>query len=496
VHRGAGPGGLLSSRPVIRPRPAALLLLALLAPGVRARQDGSRLDAVQRQVTGLAEDHRALHELALDGPLAERLDLDYGVALRLLALQLEDDIGHARTLRSESARLYLRAELDGTQRAFARLRYEYLDWRKGDSLDGRGDRWEDPVLDRAWYEVATRPDWTSGAARLKVGRQFVEWGDGLTLSNVLDAGRIETRTGDWTFSGLVGATVRDEVVDFDGTRPDFDRDTRRFVIGTRLLYEGARHRPYLLFLSQCDRNDKGPYPELDDFGRDAPTLVQTHSRYAGLGITGSLGVAVRYRLEGVLEWGRTWSDPRDDRGLAARPTRDRIRAHAAHAGLTWLLRDRRDSRFDLDLLAGSGDADRRDAHDTFGGNRRNTPDRSFNSLGFVYTGLALAPQIANLHAVQASFSSAPWADGPASLRRLRLGLDGFAFAKADPDAPMGFATLDRRWIGAEVDGILDWTVLSDLTVNLRLGLFLPGDALPPGTDDPRTFLLAGVTYAF
>jgi hypothetical protein len=43
---------------------------------------------------------------------------------------------------------------------------------------------------------------------------------------------------------------------------------------------------------------------------------------------------------------------------------------------------------------------------------------------------------------------------------------------------------------------MSWRILSDLSLDLRYGVFLPGDAMPDTEDDVRQFIYTGVTYAF
>ena len=61
---------------------------------------------------------------------------------------------------------------------------------------------------------------------------------------------------------------------------------------------------------------------------------------------------------------------------------------------------------------------------------------------------------------------------------------------------MNVTTTDDSFIGGEIDVGLDWRFTSDLSLILRYGVFLPGEAMPSGQDDPRHFFFTGVTYAF
>jgi hypothetical protein len=175
---------------------------------------------------------------------------------------------------------------------------------------------------------------------------------------------------------------------------------------------------------------------------------------------------------------------------------EQIEAYAGILALTYLLRDARDTRIDLELIAGSGDGDRFDSADTFAGNRRGTKDRSFNSLGYVYTGLALVPDPANLLLVHVGPSSHPLRGVASLFDGLYLGLDGFLFFKIEHDAPINVRTQGDTFVGGEVDLNADWRITSDVTATIRYGVFIAGPAMPRDQNDCRNFFYAGLTYAF
>jgi hypothetical protein len=201
-------------------------------------------------------------------------------------------------------------------------------------------------------------------------------------------------------------------------------------------------------------------------------------------------------VEIVHEFGEGLSNSFDTAtGLAVSQTTEDIDAWAGLLGVSYLLRDEADSRIDLEVIGGSGDKDRFDSADTFGGNRSRTDDHAFNSLGYVNTGLALAPEPSNLLALRLGFSTSPL-KGVKGFDKVRVGVSGFLFAKIDEDAPLNINTTASTFLGGEIDLFLDWRITSDLNAHVRYGVFLPGDAIPSGEDDPRHFLYAGLGYAF
>lgn len=453
---------------------------------------------LERQLRDFDANYRV--SIPQDQPIAERVFIDAGATLRFGFYSIDDDLSHGHVLRQYDGRAYARIELDGAHRFFGRLRFQWDDWNDGDSFDGEGDDFNDPVVERAWYEFDLRglerartgvsPDYNFN---IRAGKQFIIWGSGLTLSAVMWAGLAQAEFGRLVFTGVGGITSSMDVVDFDGSRPNFDDHTDRIYGGGQVEYRFDNHTPYAFFLAQIDDNS----PENDLIGGLA-TQFGYDSQYLGFGSKGSLGAAWSYRAEIVKEFGRTFSSPFDPVGGAAVPqTRDDIDAYAGILGLTYLFRDNNDSRLDIDLVGGSGDDDRLDSSDTFGGNRPGTDDTSFNSLGYVNTGVALAPEPANLLALRVGYSTTPFNRTPGFFEGLRVGVDGYLFAKIDDDAPISALTIPgERFIGGEVDVFADWRITSDVTLNTRYGVFFAGDAMPNGLDKPRQFFYVGVTYAF
>ena len=478
----------------------AALVLWGMAPAF-GQQDADVVRRLERQL----REFDSMYRLAIpsDQPIAERLLLDFGGTYRFGFYAIDAPSGETRILRQSDARLYLRAELDGAHRFFGRLRFLYNDWNGGDSFDGRGDELADPIGERYWYQFdlrgairADRGEHVPYNVNIKAGKQFVTWGSGLTLSHALYAGLLNVELADFGLIGLVGLTPSGDTVDFDGSRPGFDTDTDRVFFGGALEYRrSANHRPYVFLLAQRDHNDRDFATFASPFG-PIPTRFNYDSTYLGAGSRGSVGANLRYRVEIVHEFGEGLSNSFDTTtGLAVSQTTEDIDAWAGLLGLTYLLRDEADSRIDLEVIGGSGDEDRVDSADTFGGNRSRTDDHAFNSLGYVNTGLALAPEPSNLLALRLGFSTSPL-KGVKGFDKVRAGVSGFLFAKIDEDAPLNINTTASTFLGGEIDLFLDWRITSDLNAHVRYGVFLPGNAIPSGEDDPRHFLYAGLGYAF
>lgn len=460
----------------------------------------NRVQVLDRQLQQLDRQFRL--SVPEGQPIAERALVDAGASLRVAFFSIDDETSDAHYLRQFDGRVYARVEIDGAHRFYGRLKFQYDDWNSGQSFDGDGDDWNDPFLDRLWYEFDLRGlrraqtgEHTDYNFNVKLGKEYFYWASGLVLSQNLYGGTADVELGSFGFTALVGQTSPLETVDFDASRPAFDDDTERLFAGGMLeLRNNPNHAPYVFFMAMLDENDEGQV----NLGGAFPTRFDYDAYYAGVGSRGSLGSSLRYRAEFVYQFGESTTSSFDPVGFGPLPqTKEDISAMAGLLGLTYLVQDHSDTRLDFELLAGSGDDDRLSSSDTFGGNLPGSRDTAFNSLGYVNTGIALAPEISNLLSIRAGVSTSPLRSRGDLFRNLRVGVDGFVFMKIDEDAPISART-DRgeNFVGGEIDLFLSWRILSDLMFDVRYGLFLPGDAMPSGEDDPRQFIYLGVTYAF
>jgi len=440
-------------------------------------------------------------EVPADATFSERLLLDYGASARFGLYSIDDEGSHGHTLRQYDGRAWVRADLDGMHRVYARLKFQYDDFNTGDDFDGRGDEFRHPIGERWWYEFDLRGRERGGAETplwnvdFKVGKQFVQFGSGLALSAALIAAQLELTYGGVALDVLGGDTPFDDTVDFDVSRPGFDANVKRRFVGGLLEARGGDHVPYVYGLVQRDHNDHD-YTLYQANGVLYPTLFEYDSEYLGVGMHGSLGGPWAYQSELSLESGRALSSPIGQGGALVVQSEEDIHAWAAELQVAYAQRDARDTRTEAELIVGSGDDDRLDSADTFGGNLTGTSDRAYNSLGFAQTGYALAPDPSNLATLRLGTATSPFVGRGDALDRLRLLVDLYGFVKLDTNAPISVPTDDHRYVGAELDVGCDWALFTDVTFQARTGFFLPGDAMPSGQDDLRMFLYGSVTYVF
>lgn len=180
-------------------------------------------------------------------------------------------------------------------------------------------------------------------------------------------------------------------------------------------------------------------------------------------------------------------------------TEDDISAMAFDVVIDYLMNDPNRSRLTFEVIMASGDDDRIHSNNTFGGNAPNTTDRGFNGFGLLNTGLAFAPSVSNLILMRMGGSTFP---SPTSsvFGKLQVGTNLFVFAKLNPDAPIDEDTKDDRYLGFEADFYANWQITSDVSLAMRYGFFVPGDAIGGSitTNDGnvRHFFYSGITFGF
>ena len=480
-----------------RARLTATLTLAgaALAPCslAAAQQDQQRrLDRVIRTAESLDN-----YRLKVDTNLAvtERAQFDVGGSYTFTALFLNDSTGNSRRLFQNDAQLYARASFDGVHNAFVRVRFPYRDFSPGDSFDGRGDRWLEPFLDRYVYEFDLAKAYAAydGKAidnnfNVKVGRQFVDWGASLALSEVLISVRpTVTFQNVFTIEGLVGITP-DSTVDFDASRSQFDEKTRRGYYGIRLAATTEGGQEYYAFgLKMVDYNTG--HLLSTSVGGVTEANFDYSATYYGIGTSGAIGPDLLYQAELVWEDGHSMSDP-----LAGAQVRSKVEAYAGRGLLTYLLRDENQSRAQFEAIFATGDQDRGNSSGTANGNQPGTRDNAYNSLGFANTGLAFAPVLSNILSLRLGASTFPLKDTE-DYDSLQVGIDGFLFRKFTHGAINEPTNSQDTFLGGEFDFFVNYRVTSDFAVSMRYGVFLPGEAIT-STKHARQFFILSATLSF
>lgn len=454
----------------------------------------SRIDRFQRQLDLIQSE--TTRSLAEDVPAGQRVYFDYGGWASFNFLAVDDETGHTSILRQPELTVYGQLNYDNTHEVFVRARFAYLDFNSGESFDGQGDR-SNNNLERAYYrlhlhnaissEPTTRRDWS---LTFTGGRQLVHWVNGLVLSAEIDGVMLEGHYGPVNFTALAGVT-NPNTVDFDASRPRYNRDTSRGFFGGMISTQLGTHQPFIYGLVQKDYNDD---PAL--IVGPTTTRFDYDSYYIGIGSRGALGDNIVYGVELVYQGGDALSSSflAGPPPVATAQTREDIEAFALDIRLDYLVGDANRSRLGLEFVLASGDDDRLTTSDTFAGNQPGTTDEAFNAFGLINTGLAFAPAVSNLVMVRGSASTFP-VPSHALTERMQIGVDLFLYSKLDSNAPISEPTSNDAFLGFETDLWMVWQLTSDLTLSARYGIFVPGDAIT-STSKPRHFFFMGMTYGF
>jgi hypothetical protein len=85
--------------------------------------------------------------------------------------------------------------------------------------------------------------------------------------------------------------------------------------------------------------------------------------------------------------------------------------------------------------------------------------------------------------------------GSGLFNRFQVGTDFFAYWKMRTNAPIDEPTTETKYLGVEPDIYVNWQIVSDVTLALRYGVFVPNSEAFPH-NQARQFVYGGLTFAF
>lgn len=410
--------------------------------------------------------------------------LDYGgwINFRYNRFTDEDNDKSSRDLLRTSTQLDARTWLkftrvmdpeQGQEHTFyLRFKDRYVT-RTGQAPGARYDN-DGPHVDHAYGILDLRPVW------IEAGRRYFNVGRGIAYSDINDGIQINYRKPGFN-AGLFAAKNLPHQSNIDTSVPGYDKHNERYFYGLGLGYTGIpRQSLYGFVLAQNDFSDEGP--------NDSSRNYTYNSQYFGLGSKGGFLKSWSYWSEIILQTGSSRVYTTDER-------KD-VRAFAFDTEVVYAPDMSGRPRLSLEYALGSGDKDRQSVTDTQFGNTSGA-DRNFLYFGYAPTGYALAPRLSNLQMLRAGFEFAPF-ERVSAFKHLTLGIDIYSFYKHRSGGGISDleATEDAMDVGREVDLTLKWRVLSDVTVSLEYGRFMPGDAYAPSANSSQDFLSIGITHTF
>lgn len=473
-------------------RQVALIFCAggLLTAAANGQESQRTLNNIMRTVEG---EQTFTPRVDTGLTLWERAQFEYGGSLGYSYLSLNQAGGNSVALLQPNLTIYGRVNLDGAQTVFARADFNYQHFSPGDSFDGRGNTWSQPVFDRYWYEFDLRramdvyhQESIQWDLNVRAGRQFVEWASGLALSEAVDGGKatleFDARN---RLDGLVGITP-EHTADFDSSRQNYDTYTKRVYYGALFAHTFEKgDEAYAYALGMGDHTSEGN----STVGGLTNVSFEREGWYLGAGAKGAIGEHWLYNTEAVYLTGHSSSDP-----LLGPQQSERLFAWAGRLQFTYAVADESDTRYQAEVLVASGDPDRRSSTNTVGGNEPGTDDKGFVALGYAFTGVAFAPAFSNLVTLRVGGATFP-ARSSATFGEMQVGADWITSFKYSRTGAIDEPTNAESYLGTEFDVYVNWRVSSDLSLTTRYGIFFPGAAIPE-PDNCRNFIYVGVTLAF
>ncbi|KPK80975.1 MAG: hypothetical protein AMJ81_11080, partial [Phycisphaerae bacterium SM23_33] len=218
-------------------------------------------------------------ELDKQQAAAREIGLDAGGWLSFGLFHYDDILGQDHTLRQYQLRLWASYTLSGVHNFYVRGLTGYDDWNSGDNPSGgRGDDYEDPDVERAWYRFdysrlirnQTGQDPRLGFS-VEVGRNFHEIGTGLVLALPLDAVRITGHLGDWQLTALLAKTI-EKTPNIDDS-PAVSTHMKRCFYGGEVRSPGFdRHEPFVYYLCQSDHTEEWSEEWFQEYNYDSSYL--------------------------------------------------------------------------------------------------------------------------------------------------------------------------------------------------------------------------------
>src|SRR4051812_5163292 len=332
---------------------SSIFALGLSVPGyVLAQQTANRVERFDRQLEGIRRNTRL--QINPDIPVGERTYFDYGGFTSFTYLSLDDTLLHNTGLRQVETGVYADLIFDGAHEFFFRGRLFHRDFNPGDRFNSEGEGLDGRVdrlfyrFDLAKFQGAYQGTQSPGNFTVKLGRDLILWGNGLTLSTDMDGAVIDLAYDPFSLQLIAGVTPLD-TVDFDTARPRFDSRTERGLYGALGSVRVGTHRLYAYGLIQRDyNNDELTADDTINGSAAIPTRFHYDSHYLAVGATGALSDRLSYGVEAVYEGGHTLSSPYtlDASGNATTVAQeyDNIEAYALDARVDYVMADKGNTR--------------------------------------------------------------------------------------------------------------------------------------------------------
>jgi hypothetical protein len=333
-------------------------------------------------------------------------------------------------------------------------------------------------------------------AQVRVGRQFLQIGRGLTFSDVLDCGSVDFRRNSWQVNAFSGRTspMADNI---DASVAPFGTGgAKRWFTGVQVNHTNEDgHRIYGYYLNEVDRT-RSVFPQNLNFNH------HFNADFVAIGWEGPLAKKLTGYAELIHEGGSILSQNLFLDNNIANTTRDDLDATALISALSYFAGDVHRSNIGLEFAYGSGDRDRGSVFNTFiNGNRPGTTDTGFFQFGVYDLGLALSPRLSNLEVLRLGYSLKPILNHRREPIDLQAGVKVSGYWKDEATGAIAPTTLTQAnqpftAVGTGLDVFVNGRIFHDQVFSVQYGKFYPSSAYMTGFDDPQSRLFVNLTSSF
>ncbi|MDD4957241.1 MAG: alginate export family protein [Candidatus Omnitrophica bacterium] len=444
-----------------------------------------RLQEQDRQISD--EENRQL-KVTERAPLAgaeKDFALDYGIWLMAdyrhynnidNDKQVEDWI---KDIYTADARLWVNAMYYDMFMIYGRLKTTYI-WKPNVSsaYNGIGDDLEGPKVDSLYGQLFLHNRYNIPLS-VRVGRQFLTLGRGITYSDMHDGVEMRYQIGKrFNVKTFVSKTKEfDNNIDY--SVPGYTDEGDRHFFGAEASFIAGNMVFYAYTLVQRDLSHENPTDHTQNYTYD--------SEYVGIGGLGRSG-DLSYWFEVIKEYGKSYTD-----AAQTNLARKDIDAWAFDIGAKYSIDAYSHPKVDVEMAYGSGDKERSRVTNTSGGNVSGR-DTNFMYFGVFNAGYALAPRLSNMYIYKVEASCKPIEFMPYIGENVAVGAKYFLYRK---DEKLGGiydvdATESDPDIGQELDFYLHWKVYENFYFSAKYGIFYPGAAYPHGRRTPSEYFYARV----
>jgi len=386
-----------------------------------------------------------------------------------------------RNIYYQTMRLWTKATILEKHLIYLRIKNSYISVRDtAAQYHGIRDDYDGPHVELAYINASL-----SKPINLILGRQNFYLGKGIVYNRIHDGVQIVASYPSVNLKAFSAKTKPHEH-HLDFSLPSYDKRGWQFFNGFELaLAKNKNFIPYIYFLSEKDHPKEEPEDTTQDYNYDA--------RYHGIGIKGTSPQNFLWSFEVIKELGKSFTD-----SYSTDPQKKNIDAWASVISAKYSFQCNTHPAVDFEYAWGQGDKDRQSTTNTAAGGNINGDDHNFQYFGYYFNGYRLDTRLSNIHIYKLGFSFAP-------LEKLKLGKNTligtkfFVFRKDKKQAAIYEdtpASESNRDIGKEADFYLYWLINPQLTLAIRYGVFLPGEAYPEDVNASSQYFNTYLTYQF